>query len=301
MRKVTMSISTGLFLLLPGLLAIPSFPIGVGSGEVPWVELPPLDDYAEHGLPDFDQRQDDGWGSNLWGYTWCGVVAAADILWYLDSQHECGFYGDGVNLWNLVPKNYVWYEGRYPTSIVFHDDHLESVPHALIECLADSCGTDTWGRLYGLAGNTGDSLKLGLHDWIESHGLSWYYDVDHVVKPTFSEIMTAVQKGWGIIVLGEGLCPILQMITPHWVAIQGYRFSPKQLLISDPFWDGCPNIADEPAEHNDAQCVVHETRDVVELSSHWKANCKLQSMLWDRNDKEFVDGYLTHAIIIKPK
>jgi hypothetical protein len=295
-----MNVLTGLFVLLPSFLAIPSFPVVVHSGNAAWVELPHLDDYAEQGLPDFNQWQDDGWRSNLWGYTWCGVVAAADILWYLDSQHECGFYGDGVNLWNLVPKNYVWFEGTYPTAIVFLDDHLSSVPHALIECLADACGTDTWGKLYGLAGNTADSMEIGLQIWIESHGLSWYYEVDHVVKPTFSEIMTAVENEWGIILLGEGLYPILQMITPHWVAVQGYQVSPKQLLISDPFWDGSMQTSD-PTEHNDAQCVVHEIRDVVELSSHWRAHCKLQAMLWDRNGHCMVDGYLTHAIIIRPK
>ena len=101
--------------------------------------------------------------------------------------------------------------------------------------------------------------------------------------------------------MGEGLYPILQMITPHWVAVHGYQVSPKQLLISDPFWDGSTQTSEDPTQHNDAQCVVHEIRDVVELSSHWRAHCKLQAMLWDRNGHCMVDGYLTHAIIIRPK
>jgi hypothetical protein len=47
---------------------------------------PSYPDYAPSGMPDFDEKQD-AWNPTG-AFTWCGPTAAADTLWWLDSEYE---------------------------------------------------------------------------------------------------------------------------------------------------------------------------------------------------------------------
>jgi hypothetical protein len=47
---------------------------------------PSYPDYAPSGMPDFDEKQD-LWGPAPGVYTWCGPVAVANSLWWLDSEY----------------------------------------------------------------------------------------------------------------------------------------------------------------------------------------------------------------------
>ncbi len=51
---------------------------------------PAFPDYTPSGMPDFDEKQN-GWGPAPGTYTWCGPVAAANSLWWLDSEYESAY------------------------------------------------------------------------------------------------------------------------------------------------------------------------------------------------------------------
>ena len=312
MKKLILSILIGLLLLSPIIMAgnphhQPPDNSKPNNERAPWTKLPGLDDYAPNGLPDFDQRQDNSWKKifdfiifEIKAWCWCNQVASADILWYLDSKYENGHMGDGVSLCDLVPKYYDWYDKNNTHHVVsFGDDHTSGVPHALIESLA----------YYSNFGTDAESTETGLNNWINAQSLSNDFEVVHIEEPTFSQIQNAIDNEWGIIIRGEGEYPIINTTIPHFIAVQGYREDPtNQLLICDPFWDGAIDlkVADDPEEHNDASCVVYESRNITEIT-HWKANCKLENMVWKytqffpKPEGYLVDGYITDAVIVREK
>jgi len=92
-------------------------------------------DYAPSGMPDFDERQSN-W-TNINGWSYCGPVAVANSIWWLDSEFEENTippptYSDSFNLVT-----------SYDTTLPKWDDHdPQNVPY-LIEHLAYLMDTDS--------------------------------------------------------------------------------------------------------------------------------------------------------------
>ena len=61
-----------------------------------WYNYSPLPNYAPSGMPDFDQKQNN-WRDHEGYLTFCGPVALANVLWYIDSMYSDynGTPGDG--------------------------------------------------------------------------------------------------------------------------------------------------------------------------------------------------------------
>jgi hypothetical protein len=96
---------------------------------------PGYPDYAPSGMPDFDERQSN-W-TNINGWSYCGPVAVANSIWWLDSEFEKNTippptYSDSFNLVT-----------SYDTTLPKWDDHdPQNVPY-LIEHLAYLMDTDS--------------------------------------------------------------------------------------------------------------------------------------------------------------
>jgi len=117
-------------------------------------------DYVPSGMPDFDQKQ---WGTYNWMYhdgTWshCGPVAAANSLWWLDSEFE------------PIPIPPPAINDGYPLVRAYGqwDDHSPLNVQPLVEHLAFLMDTD--GRRTGLlhSGTNVYDMEAGL-----THYLSW--------------------------------------------------------------------------------------------------------------------------------
>jgi len=280
------------------------------------VELPIYNDYSPHGLPDFDQRQDPTWYFRipLIGLlipTWCGPTAAANLLWYLDSKHEDGTVGDGVNNWDLVPNgNYTYYsnDDSHTKVVEYHaDDHTwestendgePAVAHDLIECIADRSGTDDgWG------GNTPESIVEGLTIWISDQSLSGYYNVNLIHKPDSDDIKVAIQNGYGAMIYCDPWAhPFLSCTAPHYLAIQGYIQTGdiqtgeiKQILIRDP--DDCPEC--DPEKYNNAEYVNLSIEYINSSYIPDLSNLMIEDYLWNFCLHQPADAFVTYLIVIE--
>jgi len=283
---------------------------------VTWmVKLPSYIDHSPRGLPDFDQRQDSSWYSNFPFIgsipTWCGPTAAADLLWYLDSIHEDGTVGDGVSNWDLVPNGCYSYLSNddFPMGVVVchADDHTwenwanngePAVAHDLIECIADLSGTDSWGKIYNLAGNNQDSIVIGLNSWISNQGLSDYYNVNLIHKPDSDDIKDAIQHGYGAMFLCEPWAPSwLSATAPHFAAIQGYIQTGeiKRIIIRDPA-DGLKRDAQK---YNDAANVLLSIEYINSSYLPRLSNLMIEDYLWNFLLKKTADAFITYLIVIE--
>ena len=70
-----------------------------------WYYKPPYPNYAPSGMPDFDQKQDEGGTPDFpvyWNY--CGPTAVANCFWWIDSKYAdpTGTPGDGKDTFPLV-------------------------------------------------------------------------------------------------------------------------------------------------------------------------------------------------------
>jgi hypothetical protein len=269
-------------------------------------ELPSLPDYAPKGLPDFSQMQDPTW-SKIFPFlpysvpSWCSVTAAADLLWYLDSKYENGYPGDNSSYWNLVPNKWYFYRAnRFPWKLIriFHlDDHtweqheLIAVAHDLIECLADLSGTNGWGKIYGLAGNTPESIKVGLETWIGDKGLSKCYDVLLIKKPSFAQIRYAIYNEYGAMIFCEPKKNTWYFPhgVPHAVALQGYGYDKGINTIK---------ISNPASGSNDPNMTTHEIWDVVPSNRPEKSKLMIEDFLGSLLIGP-VNGYITYLTVVK--
>lgn len=126
----------------------------------PWYYKAPYRDYAQSGVPDFDERQ---WGTynwtDLWGkWSHCAPVAVANSLWWLDSEFEP----------NVVPPPTI--SDGFPLVRAYGawDDHASRNVVPLVEHLAYLMDCD--GRRTGLlhSGTYVVDSETGI-----THYLSW--------------------------------------------------------------------------------------------------------------------------------
>jgi len=152
-----------------------------------WYWKPNQNDYAQSGVPDFDQRQ---WGTYIWkdlggqgAWSHCGPVAVANSIWWLDSEFEP----------NPIPPPII--NDGYPLvqSYGQWDDHSPQNVPWLVEHLAYLMDTD--GRRTGLvhSGTDVHDMEAGLSQYLSWTGVNPQGDVngDGEVNQTDVNIVSA--------------------------------------------------------------------------------------------------------------
>lgn len=137
----------------------------------PWFIKPAFPDYAPSGMPDFDQKQDN-WIYPIAGYTWCGPVAIANSLWWLDSEYE--------SILNPNPVPPPTYSDKFPLvqSSVFWDDHDPRNVVPLVNSLSFLMDTD--GRRTNLthSGTFFNDMQAGISQYLQKQGVNPIGDCD---------------------------------------------------------------------------------------------------------------------------
>ncbi len=142
-------------------------------------------DYAPSGMPDFNQYHAAFPGG---GSTYCGPTAAADCLWWFDSEMEgrCGGGpGDGADDYSLLEA----YAG-------VPDDHQPENVRPFVEDLASWVKTDVAG-----AGTRIADMEIGLRNYIDFHGKSSAFTVKKITNPAFEQIACEVEHSHDVILL----------------------------------------------------------------------------------------------------
>lgn len=227
-------------------------------------------------MPDFDQKQD-AWrypGTQTW--TYCGPVAVANCLWWLDSRME------------RQPESPPTINDHYPLVQSYApsvwDDHDPRNLLPLVDNLALLMDTD--GRRSGIPhlGTYVWDMEAAINEYLARQGLADFYEVTMVHQPTFEWVMDIVEQGSGVILLlsfymwdDEYEQWILR--GGHFVTMAGVDSHNRFVFFSDPFynraeagWPGRvlpPEPHAHPSEppdtiHDDAQYLSHDMYHVVD-------------------------------------
>jgi hypothetical protein len=163
-----------------------------------WYIKPPYRDYAQSGMPDFDQRQG---GTYLWmdqaqRWSHCGPVAVANSLWWLDSEFETN---------TIPPPAIIDNYGLVQAYGQWDDHHPLNVP-PLVEHLAYLMDTD--GRRTGIVklGTSVSDMQAAITQYLSWSGVNPLGDVDGdgSVTPLDQNIVIAAMgktpgmPGWDI-------------------------------------------------------------------------------------------------------
>lgn len=242
-------------------------------------------DYAPSGMPDFDQKQGSwqsavgsrglavgSWqsavGSGQWtanqAWTYCGPVAVAEALWWLDSRAEPGHtpppaVQDGHSLISAYGD---W------------DDHDARNVLPLVE---------DWAVRLGTAGSvTGTEVSVllpALQAYLSAKDLQHTYAVTRTESPSFEQILAWVRDDDAVILLlgfWEWQGDRWAYLGGHYVAVAGAEPANRYVAISDPFRDAYEagqcvlgripvwHAPEHTAEvHNDAQYASQDAYRLV--------------------------------------
>jgi hypothetical protein len=203
----------------------------------PWYLKPPYRDYAPSGMPDFDQRQD-AWGPGQGIYTWCGPVACANSLWWLDSQFEPTpipppIINDNFNLVTSYNPG-IW------------DDHDVKNVMPFVRDLAWHMDTDAIQSGDGHIGTRWQDMERGIKTYLIQQGVDTLFEVHNYTFPEFWEIEEEILICQDVVLLleffqdlggGEWMRiydnPSLEF--GHYVTAAGVNST--ALVISDPIQD----------------------------------------------------------------
>jgi hypothetical protein len=238
----------------------------------PWYTKPPYPDYAPSGMPDFDQKQD-VWGPSPGTFTWCGPVAAANSLWWLDSKFEP----------NTIPPPAIIDNFPLVQAYGAWDDHDQLNVDPLVRNLAALMNTD------GIVpGTYWWDLEAGINQYLVQQGVEDLFEVHSMEFPEFEWIEYEIYLCEDVVLFLEFWYldgqtwypfyeyPFLEFETGHYVTCAGVNSSTFELLISDPWQDAyelqlvpgrspaphAPHPGD-PTVHNDAQYVSHDAYQVA--------------------------------------
>ncbi|HVQ00610.1 MAG TPA: Ig-like domain-containing protein [Candidatus Thermoplasmatota archaeon] len=228
-----------------------------------WHWIPPYPNYAPSGMPDFDQKQDrwkkiapgpDGVietpvigddvnntqenciapgpdcyldsipaGDDVEEWVFCGPVAVANSLWWLDSKYAdpAGTPGDGKDQFPLV-QNY----GA-------GDDHATANVPLLIQRLAVAMNTTNKGTTYI------NDMENALTTWINTAGLSDKLMTDSYDQPSFASVESEIEQNQNVILLlgsydyitGTLLVDQSQLSGPHTDFLETISWSDFQSFI----------------------------------------------------------------------
>jgi len=220
---------------------------------------PAFPDYAPSGMPDFDQKQDQ-WGPVQGAFTWCGPVAAANSLWWLDSEYE-SLVNPGVP----VPPPTISDHFNLVTSYGQWDDHDSKNVDLLVRNLATLMDTDGQQTSDGHTGTRWQDLESGIKQYLIQQGMAGMFEVHNQTFPEFVwienetevcqdveiflEFWELTQTGWKNNTITN---PSLEF--GHFVTCAGVNSSTFELLISDPYQDAyeagtAPKGGRSPAPH----------------------------------------------------
>jgi hypothetical protein len=238
-------------------------------------------DYAPSGVPDFDEKQN-GWGPGPGTYTWCGPSAAANSLWWLDSEYESVYnahptppptISDHFNL--LTTYNATW------------DDHDSRNVDPFVHNLAFLMDTDGQRTGDHHIGTRWPDFESGIKQYLVQQGLAGFFEVHNSSFPDYVWIANETQKCQDVEIFLEfyqftgGGWTNLTITNPsiefgHFVTVAGVNVTTGELLISDPLQDAfeAGNLskgrspAPEPyphasTAHNDAQFVSQDVYSVA--------------------------------------
>jgi hypothetical protein len=210
-------------------------------------------DYSPYGPPDFDMRQNDWMGTTVSvasaaEWTHSGPAAAADALWYIDSQVE--FYRG--EKYNLVTSYGDWY------------DHALVNPPPLAEDLATEVGTNQLGT-------TAEDMYIGVQSYIAKRGLSAELPVEIYKGPSCAWLVDQAQHNdqMLIVLIGFWEQHAGQWVRTggHWVAVCCFDPVGRAVEIMDPYYDmaahGGPGVSyggipTSFTDHNDAAKVSYD-------------------------------------------
>jgi hypothetical protein len=246
---------------------------------------PAYPDYAPSGMPDFDQKQAN-WGPSPGMYTWCGPVAAANSLWWLDSEFE-----SLVNPGTPVPPPTIDDHFGLVTSFMpgIWDDHDPGNVDPLVRLLANLMDTDGQRTGDGHVGTRVPDFIAGLNQYLIIYGVQKILEVHALAFPDFTWIDREVELCQDVELFlefyywtGSGWAPITDpsLENGHFVTCAGVDPQLSDALISDPFADtfeagtapkggrspvphGYPHA---PIMHNDAQMVSQDGYDVAQYA-----------------------------------
>jgi hypothetical protein len=228
---------------------------------------PSFPDYAPSGMPDFDERQD-AWGPGPGIYTWCCPVAAANSVWWLDSEYESLMFPLPV-----APPIISDHFGLVTSYNPAWDDHGSQNVDPLVRDLAFLMDTDGQRTHDGHTGTRWADVTLGIQTYLVNHGLMGTFEVHGTSFPSFAWIDNETEKCQDVELflefwqLNGGIWTNSTITNPslelgHCVTSAGSDPATSQLLISDPYFDVAAPFP--PAVHNDAQFVSHDAYTVAQ-------------------------------------
>ena len=253
-----------------------------------WYYYPPLQNYAPNGMPDFDQKQNNWRDPNTGGWYFCGPVALANVLWYLDCMYSnpIGSPGDGIDICPIVQD---YNAPSTPDPGPEYDDHNfnnvndpESqwdreemiIGNELIEKAGWYC--DTGGIRTGnpdLCGTWPWQMHMGAILWLKDCGLEDYFEIinhtahlpiDHLDNPDnyinenlrFEQIVHHVMQGHFVNLVIHTYRSNGDFFTGHFVSIAGINIETGEIAYSDPYRDMEQYFS--PSQHNDAAKISHD-------------------------------------------
>ena len=152
--------------------------VGDNAGEVTasvsfkaWFVKLSYPDYAQSGMPDFDQKQSN-WTNPTVGWTWCGPVAAANSLWWLDSEYE--------SIRNPIPVPPPVNSDSFPLVTAYGpwDDHDPRNLEPLVNSLAFLMDTDGIRTHLNHSGTFFDDMETGISQYLQKQGVNPKGDCD---------------------------------------------------------------------------------------------------------------------------
>jgi len=240
---------------------------------------PAFKDYAPSGMPDFDQKQDQ-WGPGPGTYTWCGPVATANSLWWLDSKYESIVFPAPVappaisDHFSLVTSyNPAW------------DDHDSQNVDPLVRDLALLMDTDGIRTHDGHTGTRWQDMEAGIKQYLIQQGVAGLFEVHNSTFPIFPWIESEVERCqdvelflefWRFTGSWQKLYDNPSLEAGHFVTCAGVNSTSSELLVSDPYQDAfeagtnpkgrSPVLHGYPHPsqlHNDAQFVSQDAYGVA--------------------------------------
>ncbi len=219
----------------------------------------PYPDYAQNGMPDFDQKQDNWWNPRTDNFSWCGPVALANCIWWFDSKFETSpvdprpFYPSAAS----PPPNDHF---RLLTSYGPWDDHDTNNVMPFISQLGPLCNVDVLPN----RGTALPDLQSGFHAWLTAQDMVDQFASQIVMGPGYPEIRDSIVSSQDVILL-LGFYEQLQTggwqwLGGHYVTCAGACLQEPNICISDPFFDANegeppPGTAHGSWVHNDTWFV----------------------------------------------
>jgi len=232
---------------------------------------PPFNDYAQSGVPDFDQKQDEWYLIEQW--TWCGPTAVANSLWWMDSRFEDPESPPPPE----ISDSFVMVT-RYDMA---WDDHDPQNAPRFIEDLAWYMDTDGIRTGSPHAGTNVLDMYDGIIQYLTDRGLQNVFEVNMMEMPPFDFVEHEIERCEDVILL-LGLWQYQEpgvwvRFGGHYVTAAGVWSDIGAIAFSDPFIDNAEvtgvgrvlpphTYPHSSTVHNNATFVSHDTYYIGEPS-----------------------------------